>query len=283
MRVLKRARIIAIVAAMVVSMFTVGFAGLTDDTNMQDWAISKGYAVQTTDTAGDTAFSKGGIPYRLSGKTASEIETEYAEAVKQSSSGVPKGTGNGGSVDETKYNEGKNDASAAQGKLADIQVTADTESAWMLVHGFEPILSILVGVVAVLVTMFMTVYTSFDIAYIAFPVFRNKCEEAKVSGNGPLASKKSNGEAKLRFVSDDAQYVVKECATANDGRSPWGMYLKMRMVSFVLVAIVMFILLTGRITLITNIALKAVDGIMGVLNSLGAQEVVTSAPPVQPT
>lgn len=135
-----------------------------------------------------------------------------------------------------------------------------------MLSGFVPYISMLLGVMVTLITIFMTVFSAFDIAYIAFPVFRNKCEDAKVNGGG-LAKTKSNGETSLRFVTDDAQYAVQQ-GTVENGKSPWAIYFKKRVLSYILLAIILFILMTGNITLITNIAVKVVAGIMDVLGSL---------------
>ncbi len=148
-----------------------------------------------------------------------------------------------------------------------LNVTANTTAAATMLSGLAPIVSIGLGVLVTLITIGMTIYSAFDIAYIAFPVFRNKCEEAKVNG-GAMAKTTSNGDTKLRFVTDDAQYAVQQ-GSVESGKSPWGIYFKKRVASYVLLAIILFILMTGNINLITNIALKVVSGIMGVLQSLG--------------
>ena len=148
-----------------------------------------------------------------------------------------------------------------------LNIGADTAGATALLSGFAPIISLVVGVIVVLVTMGMTLFTAFDIAYIAFPVFRNKCEEQKMNGTGYNVKKDSNGNVSLRFVTDDAQYAVSE-GTIENGKSPWGIYFRKRIMSYVLLAIVLFILLTGNISLITNIALNIVSGIMNVLSGL---------------
>ena len=148
-----------------------------------------------------------------------------------------------------------------------LNIGADTAGATALLSGFAPIISLVVGVIVVLVTMGMTLFTAFDIAYIAFPVFRNKCEEQKMNGTGYNVKKDSNGNVSLRFVTDDAQYAVSE-GTIENGKSPWGIYFRKGIMSYVLLAIVVFILLTGNISLITNIALNIVSGIMNVLSGL---------------
>lgn len=149
-----------------------------------------------------------------------------------------------------------------------LNVTADTNTAAVLLSGFTDIISLGLGVIATLVIVGMTVFSAFDIAYIAFPVFRNKCEDAKVNGGNSMMTKKnSNGETGLRWVTDDAQYAISQ-GTIENGKSPWAIYFKKRVMSYILLAIILFILLTGNISLITNIALKVVSGIMNVLNGM---------------
>ena len=88
-----------------------------------------------------------------------------------------------------------------------------------------------------------------------------------MNGTGYNVKKDANGNATLRFVTDDAQYAVSQ-GTVESGKSPWGIYFRKRVMSYVLLAIVLFILLTGNISLITNIALNIVSGIMNVLSGL---------------
>ena len=147
-----------------------------------------------------------------------------------------------------------------------LNIVADTSGATALISGFTPIISLVVGIIVALVTIGMTIFSAFDIAYIAFPVFRNKCEDAKTNG-GAMAKTTANGETKLRFVTDEAVYAVQECNIQN-GKSPWAMYFKKRVLSYILLAIILFILMTGNISLITGIALNIVSGIMNVLGGL---------------
>ena len=182
--------------------------------------------------------------YLINGKTREQAEEQMASALK-----------NAATVDDV--------SNITDG----LKIGADTAGATALLSGFAPIISLVVGVIVVLVTMGMTLFTAFDIAYIAFPVFRNKCEEQKMNGTGYNVKKDSNGNVSLRFVTDDAQYAVSE-GTIENGKSPWGIYFRKRIMSYVLLAIVLFILLTGNISLITNIALNIVSGIMNVLSGL---------------
>lgn len=148
-----------------------------------------------------------------------------------------------------------------------LNISADTGGAAAMMQGFAPIISLVLGIVVTLITVGMTIFSAFDIAYIAFPVFRNKCEDAKVQGEGVAVKKNENGEATLRFITDDAQYAVQQ-GSIESGKSPWVIYFGKRVMSYVMLAIILFILLTGNISLITNIALKIVSGIMNVLGGL---------------
>lgn len=152
--------------------------------------------------------------------------------------------------------------------IENLELNADTGSATALFKGFEPILNLILGILVTLITVGMTFCSAIDIAYIAFPVFRNRCEDAKMNG-GIGTRKTANGETKLAWVTDDAQYATK-LGTIESGQSPWAIYFKRRIMSYIMLAITLFILMTGNITLITNIAINIVSGIMDVLGALAA-------------
>ena len=149
---------------------------------------------------------------------------------------------------------------------------ADTAQAYSLLSGFTGVLRVLLGIIVVIVSVGMTVYSGFDLCYIAFPVFRNKCEEAKQGGGGGFGStmtqKGSNGENKLRFVSDDAQYAVTASETVATGQNAFVLYFKKRFVSYLVLAVLLFILLTGKITVFTDIALKLTQGIINAVQGI---------------
>lgn len=131
-----------------------------------------------------------------------------------------------------------------------------------------PYINIGLGIALSVLLAAMTIFTTADICFLALPVFRTKCDDAKQSGENSLLSKKTpNGGMKLRFVSDEAVWAI-ENSTQNQS-SPWGKYLKSRIMSYIFLAIVIYILLTGNISIITNLALKLVSGIMNVLTGLG--------------
>lgn len=250
---------------MVTSLFTLGFADDDADLEAAKEFIGKNITVTedgksftttpeavryrslfTTDpekAADETEFCAG--LYLAKGKTAADVLNTYRKAV------------NSDKTNSSLKNVGEG-----------LGIEADTSAAAAMLSGFTPVLSLLLGVIVTLITVFMTVFSAFDIAYIAFPVFRNKCEDAKVNG-GAMARTKSNGETQLRFVTDDAQYAVQQ-GSVESGKSPWAIYFKKRVMSYILLAIILFILMTGNITLITNIAVNIVAGIMDVLGGLAA-------------
>ena len=218
------------------------------ETWLRSWLTTDESKAQSLEDGGRqyniTLGSSQGVLYIVRGKT----EEGLIEAVQKS-------VNNAATVDDV--------SNITDG----LKIGADTAGATALLSGFAPIISLVLGVIVVLVTMGMTLFTAFDIAYIAFPVFRNKCEEQKMNGTGYNVKKDSSGNVSLRFVTDDAQYAVSE-GTIENGKSPWGIYFRKRIMSYVLLAIVLFILLTGNISLITNIALNIVSGIMNVLSGL---------------
>lgn len=148
-----------------------------------------------------------------------------------------------------------------------INVNADTSGATQALSGLVPYINIFLGIIVTLITIGLAVFTAFDVCYIVFPVFRNKCEKQKMSGQGAMVTQSANGGTKLRWVSEEAQYAANH-ASLEQGSNPLMNYLKNRVVAYVFVAIILFILLTGNISIITNLALKAVSGIMDVLDSL---------------
>lgn len=150
-------------------------------------------------------------------------------------------------------------------------LSADVGTASGILSGLMGPLRTLLGIIVVLASVGMTVFSGFDICYIAFPVFRNKCEEAKQNGTGPMVRGNktgSGGEAKLRFVSDDAQYAVVAADTVQSGKNPFVIYFGKRLLSYVVLAILLFILLTGRVTIFTDLALKVVSGLLDIIQSI---------------
>lgn len=272
MRTTKFIRIFTVMLVLIAMISTMSITAFADDTVTidSDWLEKNITAANDSGVTGTQTWMRG----------------MFTTDPTKSDSTAPIGTVNGRALYLTKGNteadlakkiEQSKNASKTQEKVSDItdglNIEADTYAATALLGGFTPILELVLGVLVTLITLGMTLYSTFDIAFLAFPVFRNKCNDAKATGgaggglSGAMVKKGSNGEASLRFVTDDAQYAVQQ-GSVESGRSPWGIYFKRRVMSYILLAICLFILLTGNISLITNIALKIVSGIMNVLTGL---------------
>ena len=145
------------------------------------------------------------------------------------------------------------------------EVGADVQTGAKILSGFSGLVSMVLGLMVVLISLGMTVFSACDLAYIAFPVFRNKCEDMKQSGSKIGTKTGSNGETKLRFVTDEAQYAVNAAETTESGKNPFVIYFSKRILSYIILAILLFILLTGRITVFTDLGVKLADGIVNLI------------------
>lgn len=149
-------------------------------------------------------------------------------------------------------------------------MSADVGEGTRMLSGFLGPLRSLLGVLVVMVTTGMTLFSALDICYITIPVFRNKCEDMKQSGGAAMGrTDNQTGETKFRWVTDEAIYAVKVC-NVDTGKNPLGVYLKQRVWAYILLGIVLYILFTGNIGIIVNLAVNVVSGIMGSLTELGA-------------
>lgn len=148
-------------------------------------------------------------------------------------------------------------------------VQADTEEAGNILGDFSPLISVGVGILAYAVAAGLTLFTALDMCYITMPIFREKCDNMKQSGNGLMVKTDKRGETKLRWVTDEAQYAVEYC-TIESGQNPYWVYFKKRVLAHIITAIILYILLTGNIQLLINIAINLVDGILDALATLGS-------------
>lgn len=166
-----------------------------------------------------------------------------------------------------------NDSSIVQGNvnsiIGEVGLTANTSQATVMMSGITPIISLFVGIIAWVIVIFLPIMSGLDILYLTVPLFREKADEIKSSNQGANNAmvKTRNGETKVRWISDEAQYAVK-FASYEDGKSPLSIYLKKRAWAYILIAIVLFMFLTGNIQILTQIAVKAVSGVMQVLGGL---------------
>ena len=208
----------------------------------------------------DDAAKNDGAPIILGSWSIGDLSGQYYLIKGKNLEGLSKQIGK--SMNEGRVTDKVSDM------IEELEIHASTGDAAALFSGFMPILNLILGVMVTIITVGMTLFSAVDIAYIAFPVFRNMCEDKKMTG-GPGTKKAANGETKLLWVTDAAEYAVKQ-GSIESGQSPWSIYFKRRIVSYIMLAITLFILMTGNITLITNIAINIVAGIMDVLGGLAA-------------
>lgn len=146
-------------------------------------------------------------------------------------------------------------------------VEADVEAAGVALSGLREVVAMIVGLIAYLIVLGMTLFTTLDICYITMPVFRNKADEMVQRGGVMSRVDNRTGETTHRWITDDARYAVAN-ATIESGKSPLAIYLGKRIWAYILLAIVLFILLTGNIQLIVNIAINFISGLIEVLEGL---------------
>ena len=158
------------------------------------------------------------------------------------------------------------------GELEDItDANPDLKGAQKTFEGIMPGVNFVLGLIITLITVGMTILCALDIIYIVFPVFRGTCNNMKQEGKATSRKRSENaGEARLFFISDEAEFAVNTAETSQTGKSPLGIYFGKRLVSYIILAIVIFILLTGNLSIITNIALKAVSGLLSLIQDMAA-------------
>lgn len=155
------------------------------------------------------------------------------------------------------------------GMTEGFSMEADTDGAAIMMGGFEGVASIIAGIVLYFVVLMMGIYAAFDVAFIAFPLFRVKCDEAQQSGgNNMMTKQSSSGETTLRWVTEEAQAAVK--MSASTGKSPWWFWIKKKVTAYIMVGIIVFMLATGQMDLFVRIALRWVSGIIEALSGLAA-------------
>lgn len=153
------------------------------------------------------------------------------------------------------------------------EVKADTDRASNILGGFAPILEIVLGMLVVITTLGMTVYTAMDTLYIAFPAFRHKTNYITETividtfWGYLLVDETTKGEIKSRWVTDEALYAIEQGSLGGD-KSPWQIYLSKRVLNYIMLSILLVILLTNNLTIITGLAVKLISGVIEVLTNI---------------
>lgn len=159
---------------------------------------------------------------------------------------------------------GKISAHATQGLLNQANVNPDTGAAMGLLSGIMPALNVVLGLMVVVISIGMSVFSALDIIYLAFPAFRSMVDNSVERGDKGTTRTTKDGTVTSRWVTQDAILAAKD-AEKTQG-SPWGSYFKRRILAYVFLAAILFILLTGNIFSITTLVTNALQGLF---NSLG--------------
>lgn len=167
-------------------------------------------------------------------------------------------------VNDIEQNVAQGNASQSQEQLQNAiknmspqaNLTGATES----LGGFSKLISLATGTIVVGVTMLMAVFTAFDVAYLVFPVAKSGMDKAGNSGNRMASStNKTTGESKFRWVTDDAMSAWEDANQT--GQNPLFLYAKKRIISYIALAFILFIFMTGRLGLIMEMSLRVFSNV----------------------
>lgn len=163
---------------------------------------------------------------------------------------------------KVKYAQNNKDTMRAFNDATNNQtIHADTKGSYEIIEGFIGILSIIFGLIVVLISVGITASTAIDISFITLPVFRSEISSWKIFQT-------TDGSNKIRIVSDDAQYAVIASETSKLEKNPLIIYFKNRLFTYIVLAVLLFILLTGKVTLLAQLALKLVAGILDIIGKV---------------
>lgn len=121
------------------------------------------------------------------------------------------------------------------------------------------IVGFILGLIAFFIAIGMGVITALDIAYITIPMFQDKVRDEKWDG--------SRGHGKVRFISNNARIAVERASTQVDGNSALKIYLKGRVLAYVISAVVLYICLAGTGVVVPIIA-RIVSEILNAFGSI---------------
>ena len=149
------------------------------------------------------------------------------------------------------------------------KVEADIDAGMDSIHGLVPIVNWVLGIATVGISLMLGIATALDIVYIAFPVFQENVNNTAQQNPNMNRPDPKNGGTRPVFVSSEAMFAVKAAAADPNGKNPLAIYFGKRVFAYIMVSVVLFILLTGNISIITNLALRVVAPVMNVIANLG--------------
>lgn len=200
------------------------------------------------------SFEFNGVKYYLLASESNDLKTELDEAAESS---------------ENIIASQKSDAQSASEKLhtglSNFDIEADLDKATIALSGFKDIISLLMGIGATVAILGLGLFTACDVCYLSIPVLHSKMDSAG-SGGGKMASQSKEGGTKFALITDDAVFAYNKAN--EEQKQPWGLYLKRRSITFFMMAIVIYILMTGQITILVDLALNLTSGIIDQLVDL---------------
>lgn len=125
---------------------------------------------------------------------------------------------------------------------------------------FIPFINRAMGTVVVAAILILGLVTALDIFYLIIPIVKTKCDSVGQSGGKMSSTTKNTGESKFRLISDDAIAAYSEAQ--ENGRHPVWVYLGKRTKTYIAAVVVIFLLLSGNLSLIFNIVLTLIGGIL---------------------
>lgn len=141
--------------------------------------------------------------------------------------------------------------------ISGMEVQADIAAATTSLNGLIKIVNTVIGVLAVFILTLIGILTAIDVLYLEVPALHNSMD-TKAMDKGQT---NKSGGVKPHIVSEDASQAYSEAM--ENGKNPMIIYLKKRVVAYIAVAIVLYMLLSGNLALIVKVVLKALNGVFG--------------------
>lgn len=151
--------------------------------------------------------------------------------------------------------------SAAVDKIDAISSTVGMEAnleagAELISPELRELIATVIGGLTIVILTAVGLFTAIDIFYLEVPPLHTSLEEgAEAKGHVD-----KNGQAKPRIVSKDACDAYRE--GSENGKNVIIVYLKKRIVAYIAIAVVVFLLLTGQLSAIIKLVLKLISGVL---------------------
>lgn len=146
---------------------------------------------------------------------------------------------------------------------SELGIEADTKKGAELISlELRELISQIIGGITIAILTAVGLFTAIDVLFLEVPPLHTALEE-NAAAKGQTDK---NGNPKPRFVSKDAVNAYNE---GNDnGKNVIITYLKKRVVAYIAVAVVVFLLLTGQLSAIINVVLKLISGVVNAVTNI---------------